>query len=145
MLKALFFISIFLWPQFSSAQDLTCEDFKSGNFILPKSELIPFSFKITRSLTEQTEQVLYVPDSLDIPGLKDIQYEKIEWISECSYILRYDTSKMNLDSIKRQINNGGGLLVELKEISGNCASYLATTTMDGEKTSMSGTICKVKN
>lgn len=141
----LLLLGLAFFCQISRAQNLDCNDFKAGSFILPKSDLVPFSFRVTRIEREQIEQAFDIPDSLVSLVKTDKHFGNIRWTGKCSYTLLYDSAKMILDPIMKQINMGGGLVVEMNSIEKNCANYTAVGTINGEKTTMKGRICKVKD
>ncbi len=135
-------LSLAFFGQVSKAQNLKCSDFKTGTFLLPKNDLVPFSFRIVRTDTRQTEQAFDVPDSLVNVVSTEIHYETIRWTGECSYVLIYDSGKMELDPFMVQTNAAGGLAVKINSIGQVCASYEAIGIVDGEKIVMTGKLCK---
>ncbi len=139
----IFAFALFALP--SLAQKIDCSEFKIGSFILPKTELIPASFRITRTETEQVEEVLDVPDSLAQYFPTGKHYGSIRWVSPCSYILHYDSTKMDLDETMKEINKEGGLTVTITSIEGNCAKYEASSLVNGQVFSVSAKICKTSD
>lgn len=107
--------------------------------------MVPFSFRIIRTETQQTEQAFDVPDSLVNLVPTEIHYETIRWTGKCSYVLIYDSGKMELDPFMIQTNAAGGLAVKIISIEDNCASYEAIGIVDDEKIVLTGKICKVKD
>lgn len=120
----------------SCAQDLTCADFKEGTFYIPSDTLVDKSSTLTRKGNSQVEN----RDGIEGCHPKHIL---LEWIDDCSYRAKYDSSKMQLDKKKIVFNESNGILIEKVSINGNCMEYIATLTLpDGEEIKQSGRICK---
>ncbi|MEL6974686.1 MAG: hypothetical protein AAGL29_04755 [Bacteroidota bacterium] len=139
------------------AQSLNCTDFHKGEFFIPTTEelknftvkkkdsietyLIRLDSLVTRTVisrkgNSQTEWINEV-------GNGEPAYEIIQWIDECTYRLKYDESKMELNEDERMINHHNGIVVSKRKIEGNCLYYTATMTSNtGEEYSQNGTICK---
>lgn len=119
----------------SCTQDLTCADFKTGEFYIPSNKNNVENWIVIRETGTQTEW------SNEI-GKGNPNYEILEWIDDCTYHLTYDETKMELNEQKKWINENNGIVVEKVRINGNCMDYTATMiTNDGEKIQQNGTIC----
>ncbi len=141
----------------SSAQELTCADFKIGQFYIPETKELA---KYTVVENDSISEFAYIPDSsikkYIVIREKNVQiewkngigngnpeYEIIEWIDDCTYRLTYDASKFELSEDKKWINNNNGIVVSKRKIEKKCLFYTATmTTNEGEKISQDGIICK---
>ena len=139
----------------SCAQDLTCVDFRTGKFYIPASDemknyTVVSSDSIKKVVNEEQPKFMNYTiirekntqiewaEGLNI-GIPD--YEKIEWISDCSYRLTYDALKTELDDRQKWINENNGIIVSKIKIEGRCMLYKATmTTIDGTETSQNGKI-----
>ncbi|WP_147448318.1 hypothetical protein [Dokdonia sinensis] len=118
--------------------DLTCKDFKTGEFYIPSLEPNVEQYIVYRELGSQTEWKNKANNGNAI-------YENISWIDECSYNLTFDTTRMKLNETQQIINNAGGIVVENKSINGNCMLYVARMTVkDNKDIIQEGTICKKK-
>jgi hypothetical protein len=126
------------------AQDLNCEEFKNGSFIVKITEPFEMEYKVNRIDNLQTETLINLPQELkklDFPS--EPQYGIVRWIDDCSYNLKYDQSKTKLDATKRQINDLGGILVEVLKIEGNCY-FIKSTLKNGEEIIiMESEMCKI--
>lgn len=122
----------------SAAQDLTCENFRTGNFIMPlENEFL--SVRIERHENYQIE----IP--LDEEGLphknKEAEFIDLEWINDCSYIGKYDGTKMELTEFQKFVNRNGGIKVKMKKIENGCFYFISTLTIQGEEQRLDGKIC----
>ncbi len=124
----------------SCAQEVTCVDFKNGEFYVPADEETPFSYKIIRSGNKQIE-VLQDPENKIGDDFNKKAFEIIEWIDDCTYRLKYDESKMNLTKNQQFINDNNGILTELIKIEGTCFYYKSTLKVKGEEQRIDGKIC----
>jgi len=129
----------------SYSQELTCESFHNGTLIIPADEIVPFSIRVERQGNYQSEIILN-PEVVDAedPELRKKAFEIIEWIDDCTYRIKYDEAKMEVDEHQEFVNNNGGLLVEMVKIEGSCFYYKSSMTIDGEVVSVNGKICKDK-
>ena len=154
--KLIILISVLIGIK-SYSQKLSCSDFKSGTFYIPTSEeldkfsisskdsIIEYSIirkeKINRYLVirkEKTQTEWKEGVNNGIP-----EYETIEWLSDCTYRLKYDSKKTELSSEKKWVNDNNGIVVSKIRIFGKCMEYEATmTTNDGRKITQKGTLCK---
>lgn len=140
-----------------SAQNLTCLDFKTGQFYIPNTEEIS-NYTITSSdgvstfkhqTDSTTKQHIVIREELTQVewkngiGKGNPTYEIIEWIDDCTYRLTYNTQKLRLNKSQKWINQNNGIIVFTTKIENNCLFYTATmTTKNGENISQNGTICK---
>lgn len=141
----------------SSAQDLTCADFKTGKFYIPINDKMKVYTVITndsiskvnaeRDLTI-SKYIVLRKDGSQIEWKNGIgngspTHEIIEWIDDCSYRLTYDSSKGEVNDDLKWINENNGIVISKSKIEGNCMFYTATMTAnDGRKISQDGIICK---
>ncbi|MCY2686796.1 hypothetical protein [Salinimicrobium sp. TH3] len=128
-------VSALLICGFSScAQEKTCEDFKTGEFLIPADSLNAESYRITRKNGQQIE--------LDEKGdetLIDIKYK-----DDCNYILTYNENSNNLDELARYINASGGIRVEVLKIEGDTLTYSGVIENDSLRYEMPGKLVKLK-
>lgn len=135
-MKKIFLVIFILIGLSSSAQDLTCKDFREGTFIVPASDSLEFpSYKIIRKGDFQTE-------SVTSPKYQQTIYVKIKWIDNCSYRSTYDSSKMKLTEYQKLMNTSGGILVEIIKIKERCSFFKSTLTINGKTQRIDGQLCK---
>ncbi|RFN60139.1 hypothetical protein [Marixanthomonas ophiurae] len=154
---ALLIFSILLISITTTAQELTCADFKIGQFYIPETkEMAKYTIVSNDSISEYTPErdsiikkyIVIREENTQIEWINEIgsgnpEYEKIEWIDDCTYRLTYDSSKYELDEGKKWINENNGIIVSKIKIEHNCLFYTATiTTNEGKKISQDGIICK---
>ncbi|MGZ0016947.1 hypothetical protein [Yeosuana sp. AK3] len=125
----------------SSAQELTCSDFKNGNFYVPADNETILGYKIIRNGNQQTE-IVEDPENILGTNFNKTAYEIVEWIDDCSYRLKYDESKMELTEYQKFLNDNNGVLNELVKIEGKCFYFKSTLNVNGETQFMNGKICK---
>ena len=140
-----------------NAQELTCEDFKIGEFYIPETkDMAEYTIVENDSISEFTlERDSSIKKYIVIRkknsqtewkngiGNGNPEYEKIEWIDDCTYRLTYDSTKSELDEGKKWVNDNNGIVVSKVKIENKCLYYTATmTTNDGQKISQNGIICK---
>ena len=101
-----------------------CSDFKEGDFIVPSDSETNIPYQIIRKKDSQIEIV-------SDPEFSGTSYINIEWINDCSYISKYDTSKMELTEFQKYINDNGGIVTEIIGFDGKCALLKSTLTVDG--------------
>ena len=138
-------------------QNLTCADFKIGQFYIPETkETAKLTIVSNDSISEFTPEIdssikKYIvirEKNSQIEWIKSIgngnpEYEILEWIDDCTYRLTYDSSKSELDEDKKWINENNGIVVSKTKIENKCLYYTATmTTNEGQKISQDGIICK---
>jgi hypothetical protein len=149
--------STFLIGLTTSAQELTCVDFRTGEFYIPSTEelknftiikndsIADFTIKMDSTVTKTIivrEKGTHTEWKNGI-GIGEPKYEIIEWINDCTYRLTYDATKMELDIMEKWTNENNGIVVSKRKIEGKCLFYTATmTTNAGEKLSQNGVICK---
>ncbi|AXO79231.1 hypothetical protein DZC78_02160 [Olleya aquimaris] len=158
MKKTIFLIGIFLLIGLKiNAQELTCEDFKIGQFYIPETpEMAKYTIVENDSISESSPErdktikkyIVIREKGTQIEwknriGNGNPEYEIIEWIDDCTYRLTYDSSKSELDEGKKWVNDNKGIVVSKTKIENKCLYYTATmTTNEGQKISQDGTICK---
>lgn len=106
------------------SQKGNCSDFKEGDFIVPTDSEANIPYQIIRTKDSQIEIVID-------PEYSSTLYINIEWINDCSYISKYDTSKMKLTEFQKYINDNDGIVTEIIGFDGNCALLKSTLTVDG--------------
>ena len=128
-------VSALLICGFSScAQELTCADFKTGEFLIPADSLNAQSFKVIRKDGQQIEF-----DEKGDETLVDIQYK-----DDCNYILTYNENSKNLDELAKYINASGGIKVEVLKIEGDTLTYSGVIENDSLRYEMPGKLVKLK-
>jgi len=158
MKKTTILIAIFLLIGLKiNAQELTCADFKIGQFYIPTDdEMKKYTVISNDSIKEMTAERDLTVSKYIVVRAKNTQvewkngigngnpeYEIIEWIDDCTYRLTYDALKTELDQDQKWINDNKGIVVSKTKIENNCLFYTATmTTNEGQKISQDGTICK---
>ena len=110
----------------TTAQELTCADFKNGTFIVPKKSEEEPQYTLIRDGNSQIEVI-------DIDGQTIRLYGILEWIDECSYKLTYDETKMNLPKEIQFVNDNGGIVSELIKIENKCFFYKSVLIIDGKE------------
>ena len=140
----------------TSAQELTCKDFKIGTFYIPASdEMQKYTMTSKDSVSVITTErdlninryVVIRENNTQIEwkngiGNGEPTYEIIEWIDDFTYRLTHDASKGELDENIKWINENNGIVISKTKIQGKCMSYKATmTTNDGQQIAQDGIIC----
>lgn len=121
-------------PLLVYSQQLDCKDFKKGKFSIPHeaSQNKEKMIRVIRTLHDQKE----------FTKVNDTIFSKIEWLSNCSYRITYDTNKMKLNRIQQWTQDNNGLVVTMDDITGKCISYKSVmTTKEGGKIGQQGKIC----
>lgn len=127
----------------SFSQDLTCEDFREGIFIADTREVKGLKWKVIRKGNQQIEQAIEIPETLEKENYtKEVLYEIIEWIDDCTYSLKYDDSKFELNAYQKFINDNGGVINQITKIEGNCFYYVSTLKVNGQEQIIEGKLCK---
>ncbi len=140
-MKFLLFI-VLLIGLTTSAQELTCADFKVGTFYIPTSdEMKKYTVSSNDSINKMTAERDLSINRYIVVREKNTQtewknginndipeYEILEWIDDCTYRLTYDESKAELDEGKKWVNENNGIVVSKLKIDGKCLFYDATMT-----------------
>lgn len=135
MRKLVVFICILIGYQ-SNAQKLTCADFTKGSFKIKASNSDLF-ITVERDSLSQVERVITDNEILEA-------YEAIKWIDNCSYRIRYDESKMELDDSQKLINALNGIVVKHISFTNKCSTYQAILRRpDGKELIETAEICKI--
>tara|TARA_R110002050_G_scaffold299550_1_gene465518 strand:+ start:64 stop:438 length:375 start_codon:yes stop_codon:yes gene_type:complete len=115
MKKSTFLLLIFLFIVLTTnAQELTCTDFKTGQFYIPETEeMAKYTVVSNDSISEFTPErdstikkyIVVREKNTQIEWKNGIgngspEFEIIEWIDDCTYRLTYDDSKSELDDEK---------------------------------------------
>jgi hypothetical protein len=126
--RALFILTV-LVHIVSYSQEFTCDDFREGSFYLVSEDYPDIFHQILRKGRKQIE--------LNQDG-EEYHYN-IQWIDDCSYILRLDKKNHNreLDSLDMYIEQNGGVFVEFVEIKDNCMIGNASITRLDDEVSKS--------
>ena len=118
----------------SYSQELSCEDFKTGKFYIPK-----------RKKDGSIEKIIIIREGsnqIEFSDEKHKDYELLEWIDNCTYRVKYDSSKMDLSKTQKWIQKNNGIVVEMLSVEGKCINYKAVmTTSKGGKFNQVGKIC----
>jgi hypothetical protein len=139
--KKILLLTLILIGLNSCAQELTCSDFKNGNFYVPVDNENIFAYKIIRNGTQQTE-IVEDPENILGADFNKTSYGIIEWIDDCTYRLKYDDAKMELTEFQKFMNDNNGVLNELVKIEGKCFYFKSTLDVNGETQQMTGKICR---
>lgn len=139
-MKILSFLILLISLNFH-AQQLTCVDFKEGQFYVPADEETLLSYKIIRNGAEQIE-IVEDPSNLLGPDFNKTAFVIIEWLDACTSRLKYDDTKMTLSDYQKHINENNGFLTELVSIEGNCFYFKSTFNDHDLVEVMTGKICK---
>ena len=152
-----FFLIIILFGFKICAQDLTCKDFRTGKFYIPQDDdlrefTISFRDSVTKFMPKRDSTVIRtVVERLEYSqtewtnGINQgiPKHELVEWIDDCTYRLKYDESRQQLEEMEQWINDNNGLVVSKIQIEEKCMIYDATlTSNDGRVFSQKGIICK---
>lgn len=126
------FFGVLLFILTSCSKQLNCENFKTGNFIVPTDTEGVEPYRIIRKGEEQIE--------IDNEGIK--RYSKIKWLNDCNYLISFDETKMDLNDFQKRVNEVGGILVKVKEVKGKCLYYTSNIKGDSKSQSIDGVLCK---
>jgi len=142
-MKKLILLSLLLITFYSFSQELSCNDFKEGTFVAKMTEPVKVEWKIVREANSQTEFPGELPEELkgtDFP--MDPRYAIIEWVDDCTYILKYDGTKTELTEMQETVNKLGGFINEMVKIEDGCFYYKSTLKFEGGEQSLEGKFCK---
>jgi len=115
--------------------DLTCADFKEGNFVIHATDEVPFETQIMRRGNQQTEIVEINGETLEA-------VVNIKWIDDCSYTLVFDENiKPQGDFITEEALTST-LVTTILKIKGNCADFKVSGIEKGRPITMYATLCK---
>lgn len=143
-MKIGFIIVSLLLSANSSAQELTCSDFKNGTYFVAADDIVPLGYKIIREGNSQIE-IVNDPENKLGEDFSKTSYEIIEWIDDCTYRLKYDESKMKLSEYQQFLNDNNGVLTEVIGIEENCFFVKSTLDIDGKTQRIDSKICLNKN
>ncbi|MBI6121469.1 hypothetical protein [Salegentibacter maritimus] len=124
----------------TTAQELTCADFKNGTFITPANEEVPLDYKIVRNGTSQVE-ISEDPNGILPADFQKKQYVTIEWLDDCSYRAKYDEKKMVMSDFHKLVNENNGILTEMVKIENGCFYYKSSLTINGKTDYLEGKMC----
>ncbi|MDL5514705.1 hypothetical protein QSE00_23040 [Arenibacter sp. M-2] len=141
-MKLIFFLLILSLSFNALGQELDCGNFKNGVYYAEILEPFPVKWKVTREGNQQIEEVIEIPEEAKKAGYPmHPQYEDIEWIDDCTYRLKYDSTKFELSQSQKMINDNGGVLTKIVKIENNCYYYISTLAIDGKEKTMEGKLC----
>ncbi|MEY8870754.1 hypothetical protein AB9K24_14700 [Meridianimaribacter flavus] len=142
-MKKTIIILIILFGVKGFGQKFTCEDLKEGTFKTKTIEPEKIELEIIRKGNEQIEIIKEIPEKYrDLGYPTDPHYVKIEWIDDCSYRAKYDSSKAELTESQKFINSVGGILTEIIKIEENCFYYKSTMKIGEQEQITEGKMCK---
>ena len=111
-----------------------CEAFKTGSYSV-ETDGMPTGYQITRTEQNQMEK------NED----NEEAYYIVEWLSECSYVSKFDDSKMELTDEMKMINSDGGILVELIElVDDDCITFQSYVKDYKDLSLRKGKFCKIE-
>jgi len=91
---------------FNSNSNLNCKDFKKGSFHVKEPNGTEIYYTLERYEFNQIETNIF----------GDKIYYTIKWINDCSYLQKFDGTKMKLTDEMKMVNEDGGMIVELLEM-----------------------------
>ncbi len=97
---------LILFSIFYSDSNLSCEDFKKGLFHVKEPNGTEIYYTLKRSENSQIETNMF----------GDKVYYTIKWLSDCSYLQKFDKTKMQLTDEMKMVNGDGGMVVELLKV-----------------------------
>ncbi len=119
-----------------NVEQTNCNDFKLGSYKIFISDGSESYYSIYRTDSSQIETNEY----------GDKVYYTVEWISNCSYIQKFDKSKMELTDKMKMINSDGGMVVELLDVMDkNRIAFKSYVKKFKEMSLTSGKFKKIKN
>lgn len=133
-MNKILFICTLLFTFNSFAQNLNCDDFKEGEFLIPADHYNPTPFKVVRQGNQQIE-VKENGEEL----LIDIKYT-----DKCNYILTSNPNSDLHDETAQMINDNGGVKVEMIEIKGDTLFYNSYIEIDNKTFTIPGKLIKLK-
>lgn len=135
-MKKLTLLIIILIGFNSFAQDLTCADFKNGEFLVQGDELNDDSYIII-----QKDGKLIEKDE-DEEG--DWTIMDIKYIDDCNYILTYNKISKDFEEVAENINSSGGIKFKVIEIKGNTLTYSTIWKNGSKNVEKTGKMIKLK-
>ncbi|WP_034257699.1 hypothetical protein [Altibacter lentus] len=134
-----FFLSFTLF-----SQNLDCENFREGEFIIQSNNPVPLEYKVTRTGMNQIEEIIKIPQEIIDSGfLVQPGYGIINWIDDCTYILMYDPSIRPLTETEKMVNESGGVTVNIVNIESTCCNFKSVSSINGEEYVIEGVMCKL--
>ncbi len=118
----------------SCAQNLNCDDFHEGLFMVLADSIYSESSTYYRKGAKQVEW--------SKPG--DSVYVNVKYIDNCNWILTYDTKLNKLDKLEKFINASGGMYLETLKIKGDTLFYSGILKNDTLPFTQPGSILKLK-
>ena len=99
-------ILMFIFSLFNLNSNLSCEDFKNGSFHVKEPNGTEIYYTLERDEFSQIETNMF----------GDKVYYTIKWINDCSYLQKFDKTKMKLTDEMKMVNRDGGMIIELLEV-----------------------------
>ena len=144
-MRIFFYLFIFFQISIANSQSLNCLDLKKGKFKAYVDKPFKVEFEIIRKDSTQTERPIFVPERFKSFATLDKIYTKIKWISKCSYNLKFDETKMELEKSQIEMNNEGGVNVKIVKIEGKCFYYKSSMNVNKKEIIIDGKLCKEDN
>ncbi|MEP3228087.1 MAG: hypothetical protein ABJN61_11640 [Flavobacteriaceae bacterium] len=107
------FLALVLIVQNTFSQDLTCKDFKNGEFLILPNAYDLNTLRVTRQNGKQIETNESGNDLL----------VNIKYVDDCNYFLSYDPETEGFDDVSEMINKAGGLRISMTKIVGDTLYY----------------------
>ncbi|WP_156772412.1 hypothetical protein [Urechidicola croceus] len=98
---------------------------------------------------ENESEIYYQIERTKTSQIETNEYDEkvfysIKWISDCSFIQKFDKNKMKLTDEMKMINNDGGIVVELlNKEDDNCILYQSYVKNFKELSLRNGMFCKI--
>lgn len=144
-MKIQIFIVLFFNSFLICSQDLTCDDFKEGVFIITLDDFSGVEWKLVKNSGKQIETVEKCPEYYKKNGFPvDTNFGKYFQKDQCNYIVFYDQEEMNLNEFKKNVNQNGGISTKIIRVELNCAYFISTYVYKGKESKIEGKLCKVE-
>ena len=142
-MKFLAILTVLLCSTQLVAQDLTCADFKEGEFSIYTDSPLASEGTLIRRGNKQIETYHKIPDEMKNSGfpMEPIQV-RIEWIDECTFLLFPGKDKEEYTEADAYIEAQGGVRNEKVKIEGECFYYRSSLKSNNEDIILTGKICK---
>lgn len=119
---------------FGCQETSICEDFKTGSYSV-ETDGRPTGYQISRTGQSQIEKS---------ENNEDVYYS-VEWLNECSYISKFDSSKMELTDEMKMVNSDEGIVVELLEVvNDDCITFQSYIKNYKDLSLRKGRFCKIE-
>lgn len=140
-MKASKLLYLFLPCMFISCKhEPSCDDFKEGTFLQTVLDKKDVRNIITRTLnTQESYRIEEHGKRINSENF----HSTIEWVNDCDYYLKIDTSKVKNDKDVDEINRNGGYFFKFIQFDGECALYNVTLKLDHETLTFHIRSCKL--